>query len=1536
MPLTNIVDSVPESLASPLSRRTVVAAGLWSVPVMAVSSAVPAFATASNAAQTTLSTPSGFLTASGANTLTVTVRTPAGAPSAGQAVSLTAPAGATLGATDGTTGSNGTFSTSIDLGTPWVKPGTSVTISAVAGGDAVSQPFTVVGANLAVGGNNATGQLGLGATSDPVTTVRQTAQVFPAPVIDVRASGFQPGGGLFALALLADGSVWSVGANGYGQLGDGTTTSRASWAKVSGLPAITSIAALRGNAYAVDANGDLWSWGEAQYGQLGEAVASNRAAPAKVSTLAGVKLIRGGNSARLVQKTDGTWWGFGWNGTGLLATGDTTNQSNPVRIAALDGFTDVSDGFGYGFLGLKGDGTVWAWGSNKIGQLCDGTTTNSSTPKQIAGLSGAVAVAAAQGADYEQATAYVLKSDGTVWGWGRNDGEQVNSSKSDLTSPVQVTSGAAQIVGSQNNVFVLKTDGSVWTRGAQLDYRAAATSGTVLTMPRSIGALRAATTAFGATALYAIAVEQVATVDVADAKVSAGSASTVTVTVKAGAKGVPGVAVSLTATANAALGAASGTTDGNGVFSTTVTPDSWTKAGTGVTVAAATDSGQATDSFVVLGSNLMVAGANSAGQLAIGAASDPVSALRQSATTLPLPVKAIAASGYGPGAPFTLALLTDGSVWSVGGNNYGQLGDGTTTSRTAWAQVQGLPAISSISVGGTRSYAVTAAGDLWSWGEAGNSGLGEPVTSDRLSPARVSSISGVKAVYTPVPASALALKSDGTWWGWGRNTRGQLADGTTTSQATPVRITALDGFTDVTSGFGYGFVGLKSDGTVWAWGGNGHGQLCDGTTTDSSTPKQIPGLTGVVQIVAAMGAGYTDASAWALRSDGTVWGWGKNNWKQIDDSANDITTPIQLTADAVQIASSQGAPFVLKNDGTLWTRGLQLDWRKGGASASTIPLPRTAASITGAVINSTSIFVLAADEKVSIDIPATTVNAGVYTPVTTKVMAGSTAVAGAAVTLSSPNLADFDPASGTTAADGTFSTSVAPDPWTAPGTMMRVTAASGPSAAIDTFRVFGANAYRIGFGGGDLSQIQGFYPSPISKIAYANGSPVVLLADGTVWTGDADGRMAQATGLPKAVGVSVSGVGGSVGVLDETGDVWVWGNNAHGQLGNGTTYDATTPQKVSNLSNIKQVAVGRQVIFALKTDGTVWASGWNSQNQLGDTGPDRSTFAQIPNLTGVKQISSSMTMGGLALKIDGTVWAWGSNSSGQLTTGDTTDSATPVQISGLTDITSVSGGSSRQSYASAYGLALKSDGSLWAWGCNDDGQLGDGTTANKATPVKFADAIVDMTGGGGAVYALKSDRSTLLVSGYNKVSSVGNTTTPKPVTIPRPVLALGSQQHTAYDNQQVFLVIDPFRPSARTAPNLASFAPVKASYEHPSYKAPNAVDGNGSTRWVGAASDPNWLVVDLGAEHGVNRVELSWEVQSAVDFTLGLSSDSAAWTDPANATWNTVYTKTGATPGARNDSVTFATARGRYLRLYISKRSYTYGPGLYEIRAYRD
>ncbi|MDR2017738.1 MAG: hypothetical protein LBQ00_02505 [Syntrophobacterales bacterium] len=181
--------------------------------------------------------------------------------------------------------------------------------------------------------------------------------------------------------------------------------------------------------------------------------------------------------------------------------------------------------------------------------------------------------------------------------------------------------------------------------------------------------------------------------------------------------------------------------------------------------------------------------------------------------------------------------------------------------------------------------------------------------------------------------------------------------------------------------------------------------------------------------------------------------------------------------------------------------------------------------------------------------------------------------------------------------------------------------------------------------------------------------------------------------------------------------VWAWGSNWFGQLGDSKTDGNNTPVQVKGvngvdfLSHVKAIAAGGIHSLALKDNGDVYAWGWNSSGALGNGTlvNYKSTPAKVVNLSGVTAIAAGQGHS-LALTSNGTEWAWGSNVSEELGDNTTTSNLTPQKVTGSSNVTAIAAGQ-------GHSLALTSNGYAWACGDNKYGQLGDNTTINRPTSV---------------------------------------------------------------------------------------------------------------------------------------------------------------------------------------------------------------------------
>ena len=253
-----------------------------------------------------------------------------------------------------------------------------------------------------------------------------------------------------------------------------------------------------------------------------------------------------------------------------------------------------------------------------------------------------------------------------------------------------------------------------------------------------------------------------------------------------------------------------------------------------------------------------------------------------------------------------------------------------------------------------------------------------------------------------------------------------------------------------------------------------------------------------------------------------------------------------------------------------------------------------------------------------------------------------------------------------------------------------------------------------------------------SSLSMGQGHSCAVLTDGTVWCwgANSNGQLGdgiaspidpaersvipvQVLGLTTATQVSLA-LYHSCAVLAD-GTAWCWGDSAEGQLGDGTTTASSVPVQVSGLTTATQLSLGELHSCATLTDGTVWCWGYNGNGRLGDgTITDSSVPVQVSGLTTATQVSSGQAHS-CATLTDGTVWCWGAKGYGQLGDGTTTPdgSAVPVQVSGITTATQVI-------CSQDHSCATLADGTVWCWGLNDEGQLGDGTITASSVPVQVS------------------------------------------------------------------------------------------------------------------------------------------------------------------------------------------------------------------------
>ena len=307
--------------------------------------------------------------------------------------------------------------------------------------------------------------------------------------------------------------------------------------------------------------------------------------------------------------------------------------------------------------------------------------------------------------------------------------------------------------------------------------------------------------------------------------------------------------------------------------------------------------------------------------------------------TVRAPFAAVSAGGY-----HTVALKADGSLFAWGRNLAGQLGDGTNTDRSLPTQVGTVKTWAKISAGERHTVAIRADGTLWAWGFNQFGQLGDGTNISKTTPTKV----GTGTNWVAVSAGkthTTAIKKDGTLWAWGSNAFGQLGIGSVAPTNLPVQTGVVKNYftnwTAVSAGDKH-TLGQRADGTIWSWGDNTNGQLGLGSLTDATTLTSALSPQAVVTdasnrwVSVSAGGGHS----LAIRSDGALFAWGANGDSQLgieNISFGDIGTPTQVGEDthwAFATASGQ-YNLALKTDGSLWGWGANNQGQLG--DGTTIP-----------------------------------------------------------------------------------------------------------------------------------------------------------------------------------------------------------------------------------------------------------------------------------------------------------------------------------------------------------------------------------------------------------------------------------------------------------------------------------------------------------------------------------------------------------------------------------------------------------------------
>jgi len=260
-----------------------------------------------------------------------------------------------------------------------------------------------------------------------------------------------------------DGTMWAVGGNTKGQLGQNNEIKYSSPVQVPGTTWGPQMSVISTKSYAIKTDGTLWAWGNnsPSYGELGHNNKTNYSSPAQIPGTTWSKVTSYGYSV-IATKTDGTLWTWGANNFGKLGLNNTNNYSSPKQVPGTTWTGDIGGGNQFA-AAIRTDGTLWMWGVNENGQLGQNGphNTNYSSPKQV-------------GSDttWSKVEGHVnsivaIKTDGTLWAWGYNDsGNLGQNNTTKISSPVQIpgTTWSNLATGNQWTIAT-KTDGTLWGWG---------------------------------------------------------------------------------------------------------------------------------------------------------------------------------------------------------------------------------------------------------------------------------------------------------------------------------------------------------------------------------------------------------------------------------------------------------------------------------------------------------------------------------------------------------------------------------------------------------------------------------------------------------------------------------------------------------------------------------------------------------------------------------------------------------------------------------------------------------------------------------------------------------------------------------------------------------------------------------------------------------------------------------------------------------------------------------------------------------------
>ncbi len=1164
-------------------------------------------------------------------------------------------------------------------------------------------------------GYNNYGELGLG---DNVRHLEPT-KVNIEGVIDIAV------GNHHTLLLKQDGTVWAMGLNNYGQLGNNNTTNTNLPVQVQNLKNIIRIEAGANHSVALKSDGTAYSWGYNAYGQLGDNTTTRRSLPVEVRRIKDIKEISVGRHSTAALDMDGNVWVWGLNTSGQLGLGNKTNVILPTKLTTITNVKQVELGTNYGII-VTEDKEVYSFGVNNVGQLGIGNKTAKTVPTKVMKEDGT----ALTNIEYVSAgTKHVIAKtqDGLAYGWGLDSNSQLGDEQTtNKLNPVEIKYDSTsdkitqvlEVAAGDTHSILVKEDGTVWTTGKN-----------------NYGQIGDDTT-----------INRKAWVCISDIRIKVKETS-ITINKIGGEYNlspVLGVGFNLLYNDGA---------DGDFVYSSK-----------DIKIAEVTQKG------VITG--------NKRGKTKIGITETntekiiyvDVYVLEENDIAFPQ----VVTRGY-----TTVALKSDGTVWTWGQNSEGQLGLGDNNNRIAPTKVQ-IDNVVKIATSGTHTLALKKDGSVFAWGANSAGELGQGDTQSSNIPMQVKDETGtemlkdIKEIETASQLS-MAVTNDGKVYTWGLGTSGQIGIGTKVNKTLPTKTNGLSNITKIAGG-DLSCYALTDEGEVYSWGANAKGQLGDGTVTLRPEPVIVPNLTGVIDVKAS-----STGQVLALKDDGTVWGWGYSTLGALTDVGGSI--PKQLAGKDGRMKDISGISAGYYTGGAITDEGKVLAWGSNGYGAlgngtttnSTIP--------TNVMENNTKeldqIFILAMGKNYS-----------VYAKENGEVWA--------------VGYNEYGQLGNSSTATIHMPENIASD-YIGTQELELIYHGLEEQKQIHATYYSGFNLY-------NNETVQTInYSSQDETIAVVDQNGVVTSKGvGKTYIDITAGNLARRyeINVLKPEEIAVMDAKGGLRhtlAIKTNGTLWAFGDNSYGQLGLGNIESSNyqEPQEVKLPEGIKfsKIAVGYNHSLALDTNANVYSFGLNTAGQLGNNSNLNSgELVKVENLQNIVKIVAYKNTS-YALNANGEVYAWGEGYTKEPTklnfpakvidiTGKLLLSEYGTvweiqnlnkKISGLNNIVEIASGDS-------HNLALRADGTVYSLGYNGYGQCGTGNTTNinEAVAIENLQKIESVKAAGDTSYLL-STAGEVYSFGRNTKSSLGTGTKEASISKPTKIQSQMVHKISAGQNYGVYV-----------------------------------------------------------------------------------------------------------------------------------------------------